>query len=177
MAELATLARPYAEAIFKRSQEQSNAAEWTDTLSFLATMMEDEDLIYAASNPRVEHSRFEALLLDICAGQVIDEGVNLVRLLIQNQRLNLLAKIKEQFESYRAEAEGYIDVELLSAYAMTKADQKTFATTLEKSLKRNVRLHLERDTSLIGGVIIRAGDQVIDGSVRGQLEQLAKSLS
>jgi len=177
MSDLATLARPYAEALFKRSKENSTAQQWSDSLAFLAAVMSDPQLVAASVNPRIDRDKFIVLLLDISKKQIDQEGENLIRLLVQNRRLNLLPQIAELFEEYRADDENFIDVEVQSAFAVTKDEQQQLIPILEKSLKRKVHLTTEKVADLIGGVVIRAGDTVIDASVRGQLQQLAKELA
>ncbi len=176
MTELATLARPYAEAVFKRAQETGSSKEWSENLGFLSTAMSDQQLAAAADNPRIEQDRFTGLLLDICKGHISAEGENFVRLLIENSRLNLVSSIQEIFEEYRAEDEGYIDAEVKTAFPLSKADENDLIKTLNKVLNRDVRLRVEEDKSLIGGVLVRAGNTVIDGSVRGQLQKLSRKL-
>ena len=99
-----------------------------------------------------------------------------MRLLIQNQRLSLLGEIADLYGHYRAEDEGYIDVDVASAFDVTAEESKKLTKTLEANLGKKVRLKVRIDPELIGGVYIRAGDRVIDASVRGQIERLAKSL-
>lgn len=176
MSELATLARPYAEAVFKRAKETRSAEKWSDMLAFVSSVMQDEKLAAAAGNPRVGKERFARLLLDICEGQLNDEGKNLVKLLIQNNRLKLAGHIRELFEALKAEDEGYVDVDVKTAYPFSTKDEAEIAKVLEKSLRKNVRLRVEVDRTLIGGFLARAGDRVIDGSVRGQLQRLARRL-
>lgn len=176
MLELSTLARPYAEAVFKRAKESGTAVKWSDMLAFLSGVMANEQLSLADANPRVERERFTHLLMDICEGQLSEEGQNLVKLLIQNNRLNLSHQISLLFEQLRAEDEGYIDVDVKSVYPLSDDDQQQLVGSLEKNLNKKVRLHVVEDTSLIGGVLIRAGDKVIDGTIRGQLQQLAHRL-
>lgn len=176
MSELATLARPYAEAVFKRAKETGSSTEWSDNLEFLALAMTDRELAAAADNPRIESARFSGLLLDICKGHISNEGENFVRVLIENGRLSLVSSIRNIYEAYRAEDEGYIEADVKSAFPLSKASQDALAKTLEKHLNREVHLHIEQDKSLIGGVLIRAGNTVIDGSVRGQLQKLSKKL-
>ena len=177
MIELATLARPYSEAVFKRAAETKTTKEWSHALAFLSGVMDDEQISLAAHNPRVEREEFVRVLLSICEGQISDEGRNFVKLLIQNNRLNLVQQIGRLYEELRAENEGYIEVNIRTAFSLSKADQQHLAESLEKSLSKNVRLHVEVDDSLIGGVLIRAGDKVIDGTIRGRLDQLSKRLS
>lgn len=176
MIELATLARPYAEAVFKRAKETKASGEWSDMLSLLAVVMQEESLSLAVDNPNVEREEFVRLLLDICEGQINEEGENFVRLLIANNRLDLIQHISRIYEDLRAEDEGYVDVKVKTAYSLSKKDQSNLSKSLEKHLDRDVRLQIEEDNSLIGGVWIRAGDTVIDGSVLGQLQQLSKRL-
>jgi len=99
-----------------------------------------------------------------------------LKLLIENNRLSLIAAIAEIFETYKAEDEGSIDVDVTTAFAFTKESKQIFNTTLEKAFGKKINMKIAVDSSLIGGVLVRAGDQVIDGSVRGQLQQLAQRL-
>ena len=174
MSELSTLARPYAEAVFKRALETKTISEWSDMLAFLALVMQDDELTTVISNPKVSQEQLTQLLLDICQVQLQKEGVNFLKLLIQNDRLLLAPQISELYESSKAEHEGYVDVEVISAYALTKEEQNKFATTLKKQLGKKVHITTSIDKDLIGGFIAKAGDKVIDGSIKGQLQQLAK---
>ncbi len=176
MSELATLARPYAEAVFKRAKESENTQEWSDDLKFLAIVMKNNELAAASDNPRIDRSSFTDLLLGICKGQISGEGSNLVRLLIENNRLKLASHISELYEAYRADEEGYVDAHIKTAYPLTKTAEQQLSKILEKTLNKKVQFQVEKDSSLIGGVLIRAGDMVIDASVRGQLQTLAKRL-
>jgi F-type H+-transporting ATPase subunit delta len=115
-------------------------------------------------------------MLDICQGYINDENENFLKLLIHNNRLNLLTAIAKLFEAYKAEDEGYIDVEVISAYSLSKEAKHDLTTTLEKTLGKKTHMNVTVDKSLIGGVLVRAGDKVIDGSIRGRLQQLAKRL-
>ena len=176
MSELSTLARPYAEAVFKRALETKAVSEWSDMLSFLGLVMQDDELATVISNPKVTQEQLTQLLLDICQDQLQKEGVNFLKLLVQNDRLLLAPQISELYESYKAEHEGYVDVEVISAYALSKEEQNKFATTLKKQLGKTVHITTSIDKNLIGGFIAKAGDKVIDGSIKGQLQQLAKKL-
>ena len=97
MSEFVTLARPYAEAVFKRAKETGSVAEWSENLQFLALVMEDSELVAVAENPRVEQDRFTELLLDISKDQIKGEGKNFIRLLIENNRLKIVAHIRELY--------------------------------------------------------------------------------
>lgn len=176
MSELATLARPYAEAVFKRAKESGNSQEWSDTLAFLAAIMQDESLVAIVRNPRVSQDKLTQLLLDICQDQMAVEANNFLKLLIENGRLTLAPQIAELFENYKAEDEGYIDVDVVSAFALTKAELQSFATSLKKRFNKKVNINASVDKTLMGGFLVKAGDRVIDGSTRGQLQQLAKRI-
>ena len=176
MSELSTLARPYAEAVFKTAVENKSVSDWSEMLGFLSVLMKDKEMVAIVANPKVSQERLTTLVLDICQDQLKTQGVNLVKLLIQNDRLIVTPEISELFEAYKAEHEGYVDVEITSAFALTKDEQKKFATTLKKQLGKDVKITTSVDKLLIGGFIAKAGDKVIDGSVKGRLQQLAKKL-
>lgn len=176
MTEKATLARPYAEAVFKRAKETGAAAKWSEMLGFLSVVIQDKDIATASDNPKISDRKFTDLLLDICAGQVNEEGANFIKLLVKNNRLSLVPHIANLYEQYKANDEGYVDVEVLTAFSLTEQEQKNFAASLEKKLNKKVHIKVAIDESLIGGVLVRAGDRVIDGSIKGQLQQLAKRL-
>ncbi len=177
MSELSTLARPYAEAVFKRAKETESSQEWSDTLAFLSAIMQDESLAAIVNNPRVGQDELTQLLLDICQDQMTaGEANNFLKLLIENGRLALAPQIAELFENYKAEDEGYVDVDVITAFVLTKAEEKSFATSLKKKLNKIVNISASVDKSLIGGFLVKAGDTVIDGSISGQLQQLAKRI-
>ncbi|MGR9105447.1 MAG: F0F1 ATP synthase subunit delta [Gammaproteobacteria bacterium] len=176
MSELATLARPYAEAVFKHAKETGTAEQWSDNLHFLAIAMQEPRLASAAKNPGVAKSRLSEFLLEIGQDHLSDDGRNFVRLLVENNRLNLVSHIQSLFEAHRAEDEGYIEAEIRTAFPLENKAESQLAASLEKVFKRKVHFKIEEDPSLIGGVVVRAGDTVIDASVRGQLQKLAKRL-
>lgn len=176
MSELVTLARPYAEAAFKRAKETDTVAKWSESLTFLSAVMQDKAISVIVDNPKIAAEQVKALLLDICTGQLDVESENFVKLLVQNKRLSLAQQIAILFEQLKAEFEGYIDVDVTSAFAFTAEEQKKFTATLEKQLNKKVRAKVTVDKTLLGGVIVRAGDRVIDGSVKGQLQHMQKAL-
>ena len=176
MSELATLARPYAVAVFKRAKETGSIAKWSQGLAFMSAVLRDQEISVIVDNPKVNTERLSALMLDICQEQVDGEGENFLKLLVQNKRLALVPYIAKIFEEYKADDEGYNDVEVTTAYAFSKEEKQTFASKLEKTLSKKIHMNVHVDKSLIGGVLVRAGDRVIDGSIRGQLQQLAKRL-
>ncbi|MBL6985713.1 MAG: F0F1 ATP synthase subunit delta [Methylobacter sp.] len=176
MSELATLARPYAAAVFKRALETGTTEKWSESLAFISAVLKDKEISVVVDNPKVSKERLSALMLDICQEQLDEEGANFLKLLVQNNRLTLAPTIAKLFEVYKAESEGYVDVEVATAYAFSKEEKQRFTSTLEKTLSKKVHMNVTVDKSLIGGVLVRAGDRVIDGSIKGQLQQLAKRL-
>lgn len=176
MAELITLARPYALAAFERAQETGTVAQWSEDLAFFAAILADGRMLRAAGNPKIDKERFTASLLSLGEGRVGAEAQNFLRLLARNRRLGLLRAIGEIFSACQAEAEGYLDVAVTSAYPLRKQDETEIEAVLKKLLNRKPRLTVAVDKNLIGGLYIRAGDRVIDASVRGELERLAKRL-
>jgi F-type H+-transporting ATPase subunit delta len=176
MSELATLARPYAVAVFKRAKETDSAKAWSKNLAFLAAVLSDKSISGVIDDPKIGKSALSTLLLDICEGQLEPEGQNFLKLLIENNRLSLVPKIMELFETYKAEDEGSIEIDVTTAFAFTDEAKKKFSSTLKKIFGKKVNMKVAVDSALIGGVLVRAGDQVIDASVRGQLQQLAQRL-
>lgn len=176
MSEIATLARPYASAVFKRAKETGKTQQWSEGLAFMSAVTTSSEIAQVISNPKVNREKRDELILDIVKGQIDDEGINFLKTLLQNNRLSLLPYINKQFEKLKAEDEGYLDVEVVSAYAFTKEAKQKFVTTLEKKFNKKIHMNVTVDRTLIGGVLVRTGDRVIDGSVRGQLQQLQKAL-
>lgn len=176
MSERMTLARPYAEAVFDLAQERGKLVDWSAMLRFLAVAMQDEQLAAIVANPRVGAERVTQLIFDLGKKYLDKDGQNFVRLLISNHRLSLMPEIAQLFEQLRAEAERSVDVDIISALALSDAQLKKIGAALKKRLNREVRLNPRIDPKLVGGMIIRAGDFVIDGSVVGRLRALSSYL-
>lgn len=176
MSEQATLARPYAVAAYKRAKETGTTAQWSEALEFLAMVLVDSRVAAAAANPKASKEQFTKALLSLCQGRLDKEAENFVRLLAANRRLGLVKAIGEQFEQYRAEDEGYVKVDVRSAYALEDEEHGQIVALLKRTLGKEPQLQVQVDESLIGGVLIKAGDCVIDASIRGQLQRLAKRL-
>jgi len=120
MSELATLARPYAAAVFKRAKETQATAKWSQSLAFMSAVLKNEDISVVVDNPKVNKQRLSALMLDICQEHLNEENENFLKLLVHNNRLGLLPYIAKLFEAYKAEDEGYVEVEVFTAYALSK---------------------------------------------------------
>ncbi|GMQ76963.1 MAG: F0F1 ATP synthase subunit delta [Gammaproteobacteria bacterium] len=177
MAESRTLARPYAEAVFALARQGSGLVHWSDMLRVMTEVATDERVAALATDPRVSPQHLTGLLLDVGGDTLGHDGKNLVRLLVENERLSLLPEIVEQYEELRADAEGIVEVEAISAFELDQAQAQKIAQAMQQKLGREVRLTTGVDRSLLGGVVVRAGDLVIDGSVKGRLHDLAAQLN
>lgn len=175
MAELATLARPYAEAVFDTAKESDDFALWSETLSFLTSVLEDPSVSAIIANPRIDKHTISSILLDICESQMTAMGINLVRILIDNDKLPIIPQIAMQYERLRSEHQGYIEVEITSAYPVTPVQQQQTEEALQRRLGKAIVIKIINDSALIGGWLVRIGDQVIDLSVKGRLQQLVNA--
>ncbi|MBX3693867.1 MAG: F0F1 ATP synthase subunit delta [Steroidobacteraceae bacterium] len=177
MAENATLARPYARAAFEFARDAKALAGWGDLLATAAVVVTDERFAALIGSPEPGPAALAGVVLDIAGGSADEHGRNFVRLLAQNRRLALLPEIAAQFARLRAEVENTVDVEVASALPLTGEQTEQLARALTRRLNRRVRLHASVDPSLIGGAVVRAGDFVLDGSLKGRLERLAQSMT
>ncbi len=175
-ADAITIARPYAEAVVARAEESDSLDSWSQMLGFLKLVVADPAVAPVVSNPLVDRKALSDLLLEIGGEHLNDEGGNLVRLLVQNNRLALVPEIDTLFEALKAEKQRTLNVHVTSAFALKPEQEKSIAAALKAKLGRDVTISSEKNPDLIGGVHIRAGDLVIDGSVRGRLQQLANEL-
>lgn len=181
MAEITTIARPYARAVFEQAQSKKGGLKrWSAMLQALALIAADKSMRSVLTDPRVDAERKADILLGVC-GELPDinitkEGQNFIRLLAENHRLAVLPEIAELFEKLRAEAEKTIHARLISAFDVTNEQREKIAAALKTRLKHEVVLDCTVDESLIGGAVIRAGDLVIDGSAQGKLARLANAL-
>jgi len=176
MAEKTTIARPYAEAVFKLAQQQGNLKEWSDRLQLCAAITSNPEMASLIGNPKISDEQLAGLVGELCGDKLDEHGKNFIATLIENGRLGLLPEIAGLYEQARAEAEGVIAAEVISALPLDDAQQKKIAASLKKRLGREVVLECKVDESLLGGAVIRAGDLVIDGSAKGQIERLAHVL-
>jgi len=177
MAEFSTIARPYAKAAFESALEAKALADWSSVLELLALIASDEQIISVLTNPNVNAVQRLSVFTSIAGDKLTDNLSNFVKLLSENNRLAALPAIYERFLALKAEHEKTIDVDLASAVALSDKQKDLFATKLEAKLGRKVSIQNTVDSTLLGGVIIKAEDLVIDGSVRGKIAKLAESLT
>jgi F-type H+-transporting ATPase subunit delta len=176
MAELVTVARPYAKAVFKFAHEAKTTAEWSVMLGFAAAVITDKTMAKDLDNPQLTAEKKAELFIGVCSDKLNAAGKQFIHLLAQNKRLKVLPQVSVLFEHLLAEQQRRQDVQVTSAYQLTAAEQENLKKVLAKKLGKEISLHSCVDKTLIGGVIIRAGDTVIDSSVRGKLQQLSHEL-
>ncbi|NBB93779.1 MAG: F0F1 ATP synthase subunit delta [Gammaproteobacteria bacterium] len=172
-----TLARPYARAAFEAARDADALPRWSEALELASEIAATEELHYLSGDPRVGGDRLLELITDIGGDRFDESFTNFLKVVIINGRLALLPEIAAQYEQYRREAEERIRVEVYSARPMDDEESNKLAERLKARFGREVDMHVEVDESLIGGAVIRAGDKVIDGSVRGRLEQLGRRIN
>jgi F-type H+-transporting ATPase subunit delta len=177
MAEAITVARPYAQAAFKYANAQQALKDWSDMLSLLAAVASDADMQQLIDSPHLTEARLADLFIEIAADRINSNGANFIRVLASNGRLKLLPEIAALYEIQRRDAEGRIQAELVTAFPASESQQAGVIASLRKRLGRDVELSCSTDAGLLGGAIIRAGDLVIDGSIRGKLERLGAALN
>lgn len=177
MSELITAARPYARAAFAYASDNSAVTEWAEMLSFCAAVSEDATMKAALDQPTLNRQQKGDLFNQVCVDKLNDQGKKFIKMLAENDRIALLPDIAVLFHHYQSDAEGVIDAELISALDVSDQQVQAIAASLTKRLGKKVSLTTKIDGSLIGGAVIRAGDMVIDGSVRGRLEKLSNALS
>jgi len=176
MAEIATIARPYAEAVFGLAESDGRFDAWSALLERLVAAIADDDVRAAAGNPNVRPSQLTELLVSVMGDSVSAEAKNFVQLLVANRRLAAVPEIHELYEALRREREGVVEAEIASAFPLEDAQLKVLVTDLERRFKRKVEPRTSVDKELIGGVRIAVGDEVIDGSVRGKLAAMSTAL-
>jgi F-type H+-transporting ATPase subunit delta len=177
VAERATIARPYAKAAFEYARETNAFAAWSQGLKAAAQIVADPSVAPLTKSPQWPLANLVSLITDV-AGAELDAGMqNFVRVLAENHRLLLLPEISAHYEELRAAVENTLDVEVISAATLSDAQAEKLKQALSTRLKRTVRMQNSVDSTLLGGAVVRAGDLVIDGSLKGRLERLATDLT
>ena len=177
MSELTTAARPYARAAFDYASSNNVIDNWASMLSFCAAVSDDATMQAALDQPSLNWQQSAELFNEVCGDQLNDQGKNFIKMLAENDRISLLPDIAVLYHHYQTEAQGTVDAELVSALEVSEQQVETIAASLSKRLGKKVSLTTRIDEALIGGAVIRAGDMVIDGSVRGRLEKLSNTLT
>jgi F-type H+-transporting ATPase subunit delta len=178
MAELSTLARPYAKGVFAVARTDGQLDAWSQQLALLAALASEPQVAALLANPRLTADQQVTVLTQLCGAEaLLDSAGNFLTVLAENRRLRLLPQIFEQFQLLKAAQDKTVEVEVVSAFPLDAAMEQTLSDKLSKRLDRKVHLSTRVDDSLLGGVLIKAGDLVIDGSVRGRLNKLAEAMN
>ena len=177
MSELTTIARPYAQAVFDLAQEHDMLGAWSDQLHFAAAVADNATMRTAIDSPSMSVTQLADMFIEVCGEHIDEQGRNFIRLLAANDRLPVLPEVAAQFDALRAEAECTVAATVISARPLTDAQQASLSAALKKRYGRDVSLDVEIDSSLMGGAVIQAGDEVIDGSLRGKLQRFAGALA
>jgi F-type H+-transporting ATPase subunit delta len=176
MSELSTLARPYAEAVFRMAQAENDLAGWSSRVHSLAMIVSDAQMARLIADPAVAVDRVTGLIIDVAGSDLGERGANFVKVLAENDRLSLLPEIGAQFDALKANAEGTLEATITSAQELTQAQIDDLVAGLKAKFNRAVNVQMAVDPELIGGAVIAIGDQVIDGSVKGRLQRMAFAL-
>jgi len=176
MSELSTLARPYADAVFRMAQGENDLAGWSSRVATLAMIVSDAQVARLIADPAVSADRVAGLIIDVAGTSLGERGANFVKVLAENGRLTVLPEISVQFELLKANAESTVEATITSAQELTQTQIDELVTGLKARFNRAVTVQVAVDAELIGGAVIAIGDQVIDGSVKGHLQRMSFAL-
>lgn len=176
MAELVTIARPYAEAVFRIASANKALAVWAERLALLSALAKDVDMRRCIGNPQLSAVQKSDLFKSLVGKAMDSNEANLIELLAENERLFLLPEIATLFEALKGAAEGITEATIYSAFPLDEKQRKDLIADLEARFKTRLNAQVVVDQSLIGGVKIVVGDQVLDTSVRGKLESMGSAL-
>lgn len=177
MAEIATIARPYAEAVFSLAKQLGALDAWSEQLALASAVAADPEMSRLAADPKVSAEQFGDLFLAVCGDRLGAEAGNFIKLLIENGRIGALPEVVAQFEALKASEGGVLDATVTSAFAMNETQLAELSARLETRFKRKINASVSVDPALIGGVIVAVGDEVYDASVRGKLQGMAYALT
>lgn len=175
MSEMVTIARPYAKAAFDLAVEKGDLDQWSQMLTFAAEVARN-DTIKLLLEGNHSSNELAEIFISVCGKQLNEFGQNLIKIMAESKRLSVLPEVALQFMVLRCEHEKWIDVDVISAVALDDAQQKAIASKLETRLERKVKLSCSVDETLVAGVVIRAGDLIIDNSLSGRIHRLSESL-
>ncbi len=176
MSELSTLARPYADAVFRMAQGENDLAGWSSLIASLAMIVSDAQVARLIADPAVSADRIAGLIIDVAGTSLGERGTSFVKVLAENGRLTVLPEIGVQFETLKANAESTVEATITSAQELSQAQIDELVAGLKVRFNRAVTVQVAVDAELIGGAVIAIGDQVIDGSVKGRLQRMSFAL-
>lgn len=177
MAELATIARPYAEAAFALAKQRDELARWSEMLALMVGVYEDPQFEAAIAAPTITSEDTERLFLAICGDRIDGNARNFIQLLIANGRLPAIAEMRTLYEQLKSEEEGVVDAQISSAYPLDEKQLDQIVSLLAKRYNKKISPTVDVDSELIGGIKVQVGDKVWDASVRGRLQNMAVALT
>jgi F-type H+-transporting ATPase subunit delta len=177
MAEISTIARPYAVAAYKLAKEKKALDKWSEMLGFAGAVANDARIKAYINDPKVVSAELEATFLKVCGDKLDVSGQNLIKVLVEYGRLSILPEISAAFEALKAQDEGTLDAQIVAASKPTAAQTKDLVKRLEAKFGKKIEASVSVDPEMIGGFKIIVGDTVIDATVKGQLQNLAYTLT
>ena len=177
MAELATIARPYAEAAFALAKQRGELADWSAMLSLMVSVYDDPEFRSAIGAPSVTSDDVERLMLAICGERIDGKARNFIQLLTENGRLSTIREVYKLYERLKSEDEGVVDAHIASAYPLQDQQLEKIVSLLAKRYSKKISPTVNVDEDLIGGIKVQVGDKVWDASVRGRLQDMAVALT
>ena len=177
MVEASTIARPYAEAVFKSAREAHELEKWSDLLLMIDTVITDEAVSSCMANPSIDNGMLQQLLIEALGSRLDAERRNFVQILIENRRLTLIPHIRAAYEQLCADHARVREARIVSALPVSSAALQPLVAGLEAKYRCTVCAKVEVDSDLIGGARIEIGDDVIDGTVKARLTQMAAALA
>ncbi len=176
MAEAVTIARPYGVAAFRLARERNALAKWSEMLALAAAVADDAQMRAVIDDPRLLLPDVERLFLGVCGDRLDEAATNLIRLLVEYDRLRLLPEIARVYEELKAQDEATLEAEITAAIQLDRKQVDNMVKRLEARFGKKVEATVKVDPDILGGIKILVGDTVIDASVRGRLEALANTL-
>ncbi len=177
MQENTTIARPYARAVFEQAQASGELGKWSAILQLLNQIVADTGMQAVIKNPKVDREQLAGIIFDISGTHLNEHGRNFITVLVDAGRLSVIPQICKLFEEKKSEAEGIAEVDVISAYPLEDQQQEKIKQIMARRLGKKIKFTTHVDQSLIGGAVIRAGDSVIDASLRGRLKQLGHTFA
>lgn len=176
MAEAITIARPYAEAVFRLALESKDLSQWSKILQIAAEIAQDDQIKLLVGNPLVSAMQLSELILEIGGKKFTREARNFIKLMVENKRVHVMPQVMELFEQLKAQHEGVLEAKIITAFKLEGGQLDKLVTDLEKKFNRKVEAQVSVDSEIIGGVKVEIGDEIFDASVRGKLEAMTIAL-
>ncbi|SES80037.1 ATP synthase F1 subcomplex delta subunit [Nitrosomonas marina] len=176
MAEAVTVARPYAEAVYKLAVAKNKLSDWSNMLRDAADISQQEQIKGLIGNPVVSAKQLGELLLEIGKSRFNQEGRNFLLMLAENNRIGILPQISQLYEHLKSQHEGMLEATIISAFEMDSGQLKKLVASLERKFDRKIDAKVQVNPELVGGVIVEVGDEIFDASIRGKLQAMASAL-